>query len=290
VDEFRDGLEEAWRNIAEFLPTFVGFLLILIVGYFAAKLIARVVDRVLERVGFDRAVERGGVGRALARSKYDASSLLSRIVFYALMLFVLQLAFGLFDPNPVSDLIQGVIAYLPKIFAAILIVVVGAAIAAGVKEIVEASIGGLSYGRTLAFLAGGAVLFITFFAALNQLEIAQEVFNGLYFAVLAIIVGSAIVAIGGGGIRTMQRYWERAATRAEEESSNIKREAEGSKERIQQRAQERAQQVQGAAGSEEARAGAVTEPGRSRPGDLPPQQDVGRERTDVQDRPTDRLG
>jgi hypothetical protein len=289
VDEFRDGLEEAWRNIAEFLPTFVGFLLILIVGYFVAKLIARIVDRVLERVGFDRAVERGGVGRALGRSKYDASSLLSRIVFYALMLFVLQLAFGLFDPNPVSDLIQGVIAYLPKIFAAILIVVVGAAIAAGVKEIVEASIGGLSYGRTLAFLAGGAVLFITFFAALNQLEIAQEVFNGLYFAVLAIIVGSAIVAVGGGGIRTMQRYWERAATRAEEESSNIKREAEGSKERIQQRAQERAQQVQGAAGSEQARAGAVTEPG-ARPGDFPPQQDVERERTDVQDRPTDRLG
>jgi hypothetical protein len=280
MDDFRDGLEEAWRNIAEFLPTFVGFLLILIIGYFVAKLIARIVGRVLERLGFDRAVERGGVGRALARSKYDASSLLGKIVFYALMLFVLQLAFGLFDPNPVSDLIQGVIAYLPKLFAAILIVVVGAAIAAAVKEIVEASIGGLSYGRALAVAAGAAVLFITFFAALNQLEIAQEVFNGLYFAVLAIIVGSAIVAIGGGGVRTMQRYWERAATRAEQETSKIRREAEGSKERIQQRAQDRSQQLQGAS----------TEPSPPQSGEAPPPATPPRDEvTDVRGRPTDRL-
>ncbi|MBA2311231.1 MAG: hypothetical protein H0V97_00330 [Actinobacteria bacterium] len=234
---------DAWASIATFLPKLVGFLLILLIGYFLAKAIAGILDKVLERVGFDRVVERGGVGQALAKSKYDASSLLSKIVFYALMLFVLQLAFGIFGTNPISDLITGVIAYLPNLFVAILIIVVGAAIAAAVKEIVEASLGGLSYGRSLAIAASVLILGVAVFAALDQLNIAENIVNGLFYAILAVIVGSAIVAVGGGGIQTMSRFWERTAARAEQESGNVKQEAQGSKERVQQRAQERADQA-----------------------------------------------
>ena len=243
MEQFREGLGDAWASIATFLPKLVAFLLILIVGYFIAKAIAKVVDGILERVGFDRAVERGGVGRALAQSRFDASDILGKIIFWALFLFVLQLAFGVFGPNPISDLIHGVISYLPNVFVAIVIVVVGAAIAAAVKEIVEAALGGLSYGRALAFAASAAILVVTFFAAVSQLNVAEEIFNPLFYALLAIIVGSAIVAIGGGGIRTMSTYWERFAQRADQESSVIKQHAQGSKQRIQQRASERMDQV-----------------------------------------------
>jgi Conserved TM helix len=243
MQEFQDGLGEAWATIATFVPKFVVFLLILVVGYFVAKVIGRIVDRVLESVGFDRWVERGGVEKALEKSKYDASGLLGKVVFYTLFLFVLQLAFGIWGPNPISELLQGVIAYLPNVFVAIVILVVGAAIAAAVKEIVEASIGGLNYGRGLAVGASVAVLAIAFFAALNQLEIAPEIVNGLFFAILAIIVGSSVVAIGGGGIKTMSRYWERAADRAEQESGTIRAESQGAPDRIQARAQERAEEA-----------------------------------------------
>jgi Conserved TM helix len=243
MEQFRDGLGDAWASMATFLPKLVGFLLILIIGYFIAKAIANILDKVLERVGFDQAVERGGVGKALESSKYDASSILGKIVFYALFLFVLQLAFGVFGPNPISDLIRGVIAYLPNVFVAIVIVVIGAAIAAALKEVIEAALGGLSYGRALAFTASTLVLAVAVFAALDQLNIAPNIVNGLFYALLAIIVGSAVIAIGGGGIKTMGQYWERAAQKAEQESSSIKEEAQGSKERIQQRAQERAEQA-----------------------------------------------
>jgi hypothetical protein len=250
LDEFRQGLGDAWAATAEWLPKLVGFLLILLVGYFIAKAIARILDRVLERVGFDRAVERGGVGGVLARSKYDASSLLSKIVFYAAMLFVLQLAFGVFGPNPISDLIHGLIAYLPNVFVAIVILVVGAAIAAAVKEIVEASLGGLSYGRTVAIAASIALLAVAIFAALDQLEVAPAIVSGLFYALLAIIVGIAVISVGVGGIPTMRKYWERAALRAERESETIRLEATGAKERIRRRADERAAQVKGGATSQ----------------------------------------
>jgi Conserved TM helix len=245
VEQFRQGLGDAWATVATFVPKLVAFALILLIGYFIAKMIAKVIDRVLERVGFDNLVERGGVGRALERSRFDASDILSKLAFYVLFLFVLQLAFGVFGPNPVSDLIRGVVAYLPNVFVAIVIVVVGAAIAAAVKEILEAALGGLSYGRAVAMVASGAILVLAVFAALDQLEIAPSIVQGLYFAILAIVVGSSVVAIGGGGIRTMSRYWERAADRAELESSKLRHEARGSSDRIAQRAAERKADLQG---------------------------------------------
>ena len=188
--DFEGGLENAWDSIITWVPKLLGFLLILGIGYFVAKAIEKVIDGILERVGFDRLVERGGLRTALSRSKLDASSILARIVFYVVFLFVLQLAFGIFGANPISDLIQGIIAFLPKVFVAILIVVITAAVATATKTLVESLLGGLSYGRTLAVIASAAIWFVGIAAALNQIEVAPLIVNGLFYAVLALVVGA----------------------------------------------------------------------------------------------------
>ncbi len=202
-------LRNAWARVIELTPKIALFLIILIVGWFVAKLIARVLDTVLEKVGFDRWVERGGVRRAMGHTTYDASDLLSKIVFYALFLIVLQLAFGVFGESALSDLIDGIVAYLPNIFVAILIIVVAAYLASGVRDIVRGAIGGTQYGNFLSTGAYFAVLVIGVFAALDQLRIAPSITTGLFYALLAIVAGSAIVAIGGGGIVPMRDRVER---------------------------------------------------------------------------------
>lgn len=241
--EYSQGIEDAWSDIAAFVPKLVAFLVVLIIGYFVAKAIAKIADAILERVGFDRAVERGGVGRALAKSEYDASDVMGKIIFWALFLIVLQLAFGIFGPNPVSDVIDGVIGYLPLVIAAILILVIAAAISAVVREVIDASIGGLSYGPAVANGAAIAVMTIGVFAALDQLRIAPAIVTGLFYALLAIVVGIAVVAIGGAGIRPMQARWERALTRYDAESARIRSEARGAKDRIAERGRQRADQA-----------------------------------------------
>jgi hypothetical protein len=220
--DFGQGVEDAFSDVVNFVPRLLGFLLILAVGYFVAKAIAKVADAALERTGFDRAVERGGIKQALSRSRYDASDILAKVIFYALFLLVLQLAFGVFGPNPVSDLITGVVAYLPRVVVAIIIVVVFAAIAAGARTLIQSTLGGLGYGNALANVASVAILVVGTFAALNQLGIAPAIVNGLFYALLAVIVGSAIVAIGGGGIQPMRARWERALSRIEEEAPDAR--------------------------------------------------------------------
>lgn len=243
LEQLQGALGTALGDVAAFVPRLGAFLLVLVIGYFVAKALEKATDAVLERVGFDRLVERGGIKKALSRSKYDASSLLSRTVYYIVGLFVLQMAFGVFGPNPVSVLLTRVVAYLPNLFIAGLIVVVGAAIAAAVRDLVDAALGGLSYGKIVATVASGAIIFIAAFAALDQLNIAQNIVNGLFFAALAIVAGSAIVAIGGSGIGPMRVIWERGITRVQNEAPQMRAQSQGATDRIRQRAEERAQQA-----------------------------------------------
>jgi hypothetical protein len=218
---FGTGVSNAWSNVATFVPKFVVFLIILLVGWLVARVIARILSGVLTRVGFDRVVERGGIRQALASSQYDASDILAKLVYYAIMLFVLSTAFGVFGSNPISSYLHAVIAYLPLVFIAIVIVVIAAAIAAAAKRLIEGSLGGLSYARTLANLASGFILAIGVIAALDQLHIAANVVNAILYAGLAALVGIAVVAVGGGGIRTMSHRWEAVAARYDEEKPRI---------------------------------------------------------------------
>jgi hypothetical protein len=231
---FRGGLEQAWGNIILFAPKVLLFAGILLVGYVLARLLGKAFDAVLERIGFDRLIERGGIKRALARTKWDASDILARLLFYFIMLFTLQLAFGVFGPNPVSTLLTSIVAYLPNIFVAAIIVVVAAAIAAGVKQIIQAALGGLSYGRFLAVAAAVAIWTVGVFAALDQLNIAPAIVNGLFYGLLAVVVGSAIVAIGGGGILPMREVWERAVNRVRNEGPRIASEVQNAGPRVKE--------------------------------------------------------
>jgi hypothetical protein len=224
--DFQGGVSSAWSNVITFVPKLAAALVIILVGYLLAKVIASVLNKVLERVGFDRAVERGGIKQALARSKYDPSDIIAKLAFWLIFLVTLQIAFGVFGPNPISDLLQGLIAYLPNVFVAIVIIVVAAAIAKAVTDLLSNLLSSVSGGPMVAKGAGIAVLVFGAFAALDQLQIAPRIVTGLWYAILAIVVGSAVVAIGGGGIKTMQSYWERTATRAEERAPELARQAQ----------------------------------------------------------------
>jgi small-conductance mechanosensitive channel len=77
------------------VPKLLAFLVILVIGV----IIAKAADKVLERIGFDRVAERGGFKQAMARSKYDASDIVAKLVYYAIVLIALQFAFGVWAPT-----------------------------------------------------------------------------------------------------------------------------------------------------------------------------------------------
>ena len=198
---FEAGFDSALEEAALLLPKIGYFLLILIVGIFLAKFVSKILTKILQRVGFDKLVERGGIKKAMSKSKYDAAGILGKIVYYFIFLLVLSAAFGVFGPNnPVSAFLREIIAFLPNLFVAVLVLVLAAAIAAALKELLSNMLGGLSYGNMLANAASLFVIALGVFFALDQLQIAPLIVGGIFYALVALIVIPPIIAFGVGGI------------------------------------------------------------------------------------------
>ena len=207
--DIEGGLEEAWADVVTFAPKLLGFFIILLIGFLIAKALSKVVSALLERVGFDRLVERGALRQAFERNKTDASDVIGVIVFWLVFLIALQLAFGIWGPNPISDLLEGLIRYLPNVIVAVVIVVIAAVLARVLTDILEPMLGPVRGGSIIAKGAGLAILVVGVFAALDQLQVAPFVVTGLFYALLLVIVGSAVVAFGVGGIPIARTYLER---------------------------------------------------------------------------------
>ncbi|WP_329331551.1 hypothetical protein OG866_02170 [Streptomyces sp. NBC_00663] len=216
--DFTQGLNDAWSKIATFVPKLIGFLVVLAIGWFVSKAIAKILDRVLRKVGSERLSERAGTARLLQNSAYDLTGIICKIVYYALMLITLQLALGVFGPNPVSATINGIVAWLPRGIVAVVLVVVAMAIANAVRTIVQGTLSSASYGNTVASILWGAIVTLGVIAALSQAGIAENVVQSLLVAALATIAGILIVGVGGGMITPMRQRMERMLTAAEAET------------------------------------------------------------------------
>ncbi|MER5261582.1 hypothetical protein ABTZ99_05800 [Actinosynnema sp. NPDC002837] len=221
-----DATGDALRNVVTFLPKLVGFLVVLLIGWIVARVLRAAVKKLLARLHFDRAVQRGGLSDAMARSKFDASGLVSQIVYYAVLLIALQIAFGIFGSNPVSTLLTEIVAWLPRAIVAIVIIVVAAAIARAVQDITSRALGGLSYGPTLGKIASWFIIALGVIAALNQIGVATTVTTPILITILATVGGIAVIGVGGGLIKPMQQRWEGWLTKAENEAPQAKAQAE----------------------------------------------------------------
>jgi len=220
--DIQSGLQSAWQHVATIVPKLLGFFLILLIGWFIAKALSKLTNSLLERVGFDDWVERGSLKQAFARNNTDASDLVAVLVFWTVFLITLQLAFGIWGPNPISDLLHGLIAYIPRIVVAVVILVIAAAVARVLTDVLRPMLGAVEGGDWIARAAGMAVLVIGVFAALDELQIAPAIVVGLFYALLAVIVGSLIVAFGGGGIPVAREYLQRWRVRGEAKAAEIR--------------------------------------------------------------------
>jgi hypothetical protein len=228
-------LADVFRAVALFVPKFLVFASMLLVGWLIARIARRLSVMVLSRIGFPRMVERSGLNRFLARAAaggndaerfaaradLDATTLVARLVYCAVLLVTVQLAFGVWGPNAVSALISDIVGWLPRAAVAVIIVVVAAALAQGARRAVGAILGGTTYARPLAAVAWFLVLGMGIVAALNQIGVGQSVTTPLLITVLATVGGILVVGAGGGLIRPMQHRWERILINVEAQARTV---------------------------------------------------------------------
>lgn len=219
-DSLTDRLEEGIYQIVAFLPRLAAALGILMVGLAIAKMVERGTDIALRRIGFDGWMREGGVTEALERAgtTLDPSSVIARLVFWTVMLLVILLSANALGITAVSVLFAELLAYIPSVITAVVVLVIGILLGEFVKDLVLASAGTLPGGVNLGRAAKAAVVLLAVFMALEQLDIAQDIILVFFIAVVGAAALATGLAFGLGGqevAKQITRDWYERARHAE---------------------------------------------------------------------------
>jgi len=196
-----------FNKIAEFIPTLVGALVILLVGWFIAKMIKWAILRILKAIRFDSFIEKTQVDEYLAKGGITTkvSGIIASLFYWTAMLSVLLLFFNSLGLEAVSDLINQIVAYLPKIFIGIVLLVVGVYLANFIQQLVVTPLKNMDFKG--AELVGKCtkyfILFTVISMVLSTLGIGGNIIPNLFNTFTTALIGGAglgaAIAIGLGG-------------------------------------------------------------------------------------------
>ncbi len=196
------------NKILAFLPNLLGAAVILIVGWFIARIIQRIVTNLLMAFGADRLSEKVGLSKALGDQ--GLSGLLGMIVYVLILIPVLIAAIQALSleaiTQPATNMLNTILNALPSIFGAFLILAISYVIGRVVAEIITNLLKAMGFDYILDKLGIGkepapgertpsqvvgylTLVAIMFFAAVEASQI-------LGFALLADLISQFIVFAG----------------------------------------------------------------------------------------------
>lgn len=205
-----DSVQEGFTVFFEWIPRLAGALAVLVIGYFVAKLVGKLLAKALERAGLDRTLHSGQGGNFVQRVTKSPSGLLGRIAFWAVFLGAVSLAASVLGIAALTGFVAAIWAYIPNVIAALAIFLVAGAVSAAVAGLVSRTMGDTPLGKIAATAVPIVVMSIAVFMILEQLKIATQIVTITYAAIWgAIALGSAL-AFGLGGRDVAARMLEGA--------------------------------------------------------------------------------
>ncbi len=220
-----NALANTLNMILTFIPKLIGFLVILIVGLIIAAVVAKALTFLLRKVGFDRMSDRIGLTRFEQRMgvKMDAADLLGRVVYWFIVLIFLVPAADALGIPAVSNILNQLVAYIPNVFVAILVLFLGALAGTVVGDLVRGAVATANIGNPNLFaaIARWAIIGFAALIALEQLKIAPSLLNELFGAIVAAVAIAFGLAFGLGGQDAARRWLSRGESTLSDAASQI---------------------------------------------------------------------
>jgi hypothetical protein len=240
-----NSIERGFTVFFAWIPALLGALAILVIGYFVAKFVGKLVRRSLQRAGLDRTLHTGAGGTFVKKVSSSPSGLLGTLAFWAIMLGTISLAVSVLGINALTNFVAAVYAYLPNVLAAIVIFLVAGALSAGAAAFAKRVMGDTAVGKIVATAAPILVMTIATFMILDQLKIAEDIVVITYAGLIgAIALGSAL-AFGLGGRDVASRMLEGAYAAGQEHKDEFKRDLDRGISRTKQEVAAKKDEVSG---------------------------------------------
>lgn len=201
-------IQSLLTQVMGFLPSFLGALLILLVGWVIAKTIEGVVGNVLKAIQLDKLADRIQLSDVLTKGgiKQKLSELIGAIIYWLVILAVVIAALNALQLTIAAQLLEQVVVFLPNVVASIFILVVGILSAAFVSTTVRTAAGnaGVSQAQVLGEVVQAVVIIFSVVAALKQLGI-QFVGEAFLIILAAVSFGTALAF--GLGCKEIAGRW-----------------------------------------------------------------------------------
>lgn len=199
----KDSFNSLWGSVAGFLPRFIVAIVVFIIGWLVAIVIGKLVwhlvkflqlDRGLESVGFKKAWERSG-------HKLDSAFFFYELVKWFVIVLSLMIASDILGLSKVTDFLTGVVNYLPNVFIAAIVLVIGVLVARFAEHAVRGSVKAaeLHSANFLGSITRWAIMVFSLIVALDRLQILGYVLPAAITGLIAALALAFGLAFGLGG-------------------------------------------------------------------------------------------
>lgn len=202
-DRIGDSFTNAMTMLFAAIPRILGFIIVVLIGWLVASLIARAVATLLRTIRFNEMAERAGIARFSQRAGLaaDPAEIVAGIVKWLIRIVVLLVAFDLLGLPAVSEVLREFLLWLPNLIVAVAVLLIAGIAANALANIVRGASAeaGMTNPDTLANVTRIAVWAFAVVVAVNQLGVARTLINTLFTGLVSAVALAAGLAFGLGG-------------------------------------------------------------------------------------------
>lgn len=191
------------QKFISFFPTLLGAILVFLAGWVIASSLGKLTERILKAARIDKAFEKFGFGKGAPSSgmTYGMSVLAGGLVKWFLILVFLMAATDILDLVQVTNFLNSIIAYMPNVIVAIVILAFVFLLGNFAYHVVRRSTraAGVASATLLAAISKWAIIVFGIFAALIQLGVASSLVNTIFIGFIAMVSLAGGLAFGLGG-------------------------------------------------------------------------------------------
>lgn len=197
---FFSSLQAFGEQIMGTLPSIIGALLIIFIGWFIAKIMAKTIAKILHVAKFDLFAEKINATDYLEKANVSlsASQVVGKVVYWIIILLVIITASEAMGWDAVSVEVSKLIEYLPKLMVAIIFFLIGTYIATFVRDFIRGAMASLSIGSGKVLSSFVFYLLFTLVAltALEQAGMDTTIITSNLLLILGTIMVSAAISYG----------------------------------------------------------------------------------------------
>jgi len=212
-DAMVDSFSKFLGKVITFFPNLLAMITIFIVGFLIAWIIKMLLLRFLKAIQFDRLSEKWGLTYMVSKGgmSYSPAHLLSRFFYWVIVLITLILGINALELTAIQHLIARFFSYLPHLFAAVIILVIGYLIAIflGQAALIAAVNAQMESARLLSLAVRWFIIILSLTMALYQLGIAENVIVAAFTILFGGIVLALAIAFGWGGRELAKDFLEK---------------------------------------------------------------------------------